>query len=363
MCIRDSISAPTGVAGEFVGKHCLISGTKEFNAIVQGDSVDSAGCTTGTLTVGQGNTFTDAVDESCTQADGTDLGDKNATACASAAKSPNTFVEQGSTTAESCTLADNTTIAGNETVCDAAATVANTFVEKGSNTTESCTKANGDLVANANEAQCAAADKSPTKYTGGTDNRAKIECVNAANADHVVVHIDPTVGGHELEVVSSSPWSPGPLADKANGAQSYLLSNDVTLTGDQLTKVCPKATEVIVPDSVTKIGIGFVINLNTAAAGELTVYLGDSVAVAAPGISIAETAGVLPNDVNNVAAFFRRCPVDGDRKYEFDNLTPRKADGTIDRTAATAVTATKLHTMNDRSVRNLENGLVDTCLN
>ena len=395
------LSAPTGGAGEFVGKHCLISGTKKFNAIVQGDTVDSAGCTTGTLTVGQGNTFTDAVDESCTQADGTDLGDKNQTACDAAAKSPNTFVEQGSTTAESCTLADNTTIAGanetvcdaaatvantfveqgsnttesctqadgslvegaNETVCDATANVANTFVEKGSNTTESCTKANGDLVDGANEAQCAAADKSPTQYTGGTDNRAKIECVNAANADHVVVHIDPTVGGHELEVVSSSPWSPGPLADKANGAQSYLLSNDVTLTGDQLTKVCPKATEVILPDSVTKIGIGFVINLNTAAAGELTVYLGDSVAVAAPGISIAETAGVLPNDVNNVAAFFRRCPVDGDRKYEFDNLTPRKADGTIDRTAATAVTATKLHTMNDRSVRNLENGLVDTCLN
>ena len=360
------LSAPADAssAGEFVGKHCLIGGTKEFNAIVQGDTVDSAGCTTGTLTRDQSNTFTAAVDEICTQANGLVLSDKNQTECGAAAKSPNTFVRQGSTTPESCTQADGSLVEGaNETVCDATATVANTFVEQGSNTTESCTKANGHLVANANEAQCAAADKSPTTYTGGTDNRAKIECVNAANAGHAVVHMDPTVGGHDLEVVSSSPWSPGPLADKANGAQSYLLSNDVTLTGDQLTKVCPKATEVILPDSVTKIGIGFVINLNTGLNVELTVYLGDSVAVAAPGISIAETAGVLPNDVGNVAAFFRRCPVDGDRKYEFDNLTPRKADGTIDRTAATAVTATKLHTMNDRSVRNLENGLVDTCLN
>mgnify|MGYP000866016729 CR=1 FL=1 len=361
---KDHLSTPTGgpdKLGVFVGKHCLISGTKEFNAIVQSGIVDLAGCTDGELTSGQSNTFTAAVAESCKQASGSVLGNINQTECGAAAKSPNTFVKQGSTIAESCTKADNTTIAGNKTVCDAAATVANTFVKQGKNTTESCTQADGTDLGNKNQAECAAADKSLTKYTQGTDNRAKIECVNAANADHPVVHIDPT--GHGLEVVSSSPWSPGPLADKANGAQSYLLSNDVTLTGDQLTKVCPKATEVIVPDSVTKVGIGFVINLNTAAGVDLTVYLGDSVAVAAPGISIAETAGVLPNDVNNVAAFFRRCPVDGDRKYEFDNLTPRKADGTIDRTAATAVTATKLHTMNDRSVRNLENGLVDTCLN
>ena len=228
---------------------------------------------------------------------------------------------------------------------------------------ESCTKADNTTVNGANQAVCAAAAKAANTYSAGDDNRAEIECENAANKDHDVVHIDPTKGNHDLEVVSSNPWSPGPLTEAANGEQKYLLSDSVTLGGDQLSKVCPKALEVVVPNSVTKIGVGFVINLNTPATSDLTVYLGDSVAAQAPAVSIAGTANVLPNNVNKVAAFFRRCPADGDRKYEFDNLTPRDANGDIDRTADTAATSTKLHTMNDRSQRNLDNGLVDTCLN
>ena len=365
-CTGHLDAATGGSVGVFDDEHCVIGGTKEYNAIVQGAGLTQTSCTDGTLTGGQSNTFTVAVDEICKQASGTDLGNINQTECGAAAKSANTFVAPGSTTPESCTQANGTVLPNkNQTQCAAAAKTPNTFVAQGSTTPESCTQADNTTVDGANSTQCAAAAKAANSYTAGDDKRAEIECDNAANADHANVHIDSLglTGAAALEKVSSNPWSPGQLPDKANGAQSYLLSNDVTLTGDQLTKVCPKAKEVIVPDSVTKVGIGFVINLNTAAGVELTVYLGDSVAVAAPGISIAETAGVLPNDVNNVAAFFRRCPVDGDRKYEFDNLTPRKADGTIDRTAATAVHAVKLHTMNDRSVRNLENGLVDTCLN
>lgn len=323
------LDAHNGAVGVFDDEHCVIGGTKEYNAIVQGAGLTQTSCTGGTLTSGQSNTFTAAVAESCKQADGTVLAGKNQTACLAAAKANGTFVGQGSTTAESCT------------------------------------QANGTKVANANSTQCTAAARAPNTYTAGTDKSMEIECENAANADHTVVHIDSSglAGAAALEKVSSNPWSPGPLTEVANGEQKYLLSDGVTLGGDQLSKVCPKADEVVVPNSVTKIGVGFVINLNTPANSDLTVYLGDSVAAQAPAVSIAGTANVLPNNVAKVAAFFRRCPADGDRKYEFDNLTPRDAAGAIDRTAATAATSTKLHTMNDRSQRNLDNGLVDTCLN
>ena len=351
--------------GVFDDAHCLIGSTKEYNAIVKGARLNQTSCTGGTLTSGQSNTFTAAVLESCTQADGTGLGSINQTQCTAAAKANGTFVGQGSTTPESCTQANGTVLPNkNQTQCDAAAKTPNTFVAQGSTTPESCTQANGTTVANANSTQCTAAARAPNTYTAGTDKSMEIECENAANLDHTVVHIDPTKGNHDLEVVSSNPWSPGPLTEVANGEQKYLLSDGVTLGGDQLSKVCPKADEVVVPNSVTKIGVGFVINLNTPKrTNALTVYLGDSVAAQAPAVSIAGTANVLPNDVDAVAAFFRRCPADGDRKYEFDNLTPRDAAGAIDRTAATAATSTKLHTMNDRSQRNLDNGLVDTCLN
>lgn len=328
-CIGHLDAATGGSVGVFDDEHCVIGSTKEYNAIVQGAGRTLASCTNGTLTSGQSNTFTAAVLESCTQADGTGLGSINQTQCTAAAKANGTFVGQGSTTPESCT------------------------------------QANGTKVANANSTQCTAAARAPNTYTAGDDNRAEIECKNAANADHTDVHIDSSglTGASALEKVSSNPWSPGPLTEAANGEQKYLLSDGVTLGGDQLSKVCPKAAEVVVPNSVTKIGVGFVINLNTPANSDLTVYLGDSVAAQAPAVSIAGTANVLPNNVAKVAAFFRRCPADGDRKYEFDNLTPRDAAGAIDRTAATAATSTKLHTMNDRSQRNLDNGLVDTCLN
>ena len=310
--------------------------------------------------VGQGST----TPESCTRADNSTVTVTSQNGCANAAKANNNFVGQGSTTPESCTRADNSTVpVTGQNSCANAAKKNNNFVGQGSTIPESCTRADNSTVTVTSQNSCTNAATANNNYTAFIDRRMKIECDNAANEDHDVVHIDPTVKGHLLEVVSSNPWSPGQLADKSNGKETYLLSDGVTLSDNQLSKVCPTVDEVIVPNSVTKIGIGFVINLNTNSGTNLTIYIGDSVAAQAPAISIAETANVLPNDVTTVAAFYRRCPADGDRKYEFDNLTPRTTNGDIDRTVATAAKATKLHTMNDRSERNLDNGIVDTCLN
>ena len=256
--------------------------------------------------------------------------------------------------------------AGNNATCQGLA-LQNVFTHAGETTKMACTRpdlALEPIWLQLTDALCQEeANRLANTYTAVVVHDDKIECDKPVGAPGAAFDFDVSGTGAQLDLASSTPWIPAKLAAKSGGKQRYLVSSGATLSGDQLSKVCPKTTEVMLPNSVTKLGVGFVVNLNTEQGVDLDVYVGDSVSVAAPAVSIDQSANILPNDVSKVAAFFRRCPSDGTRKYQFDNLSPRDANGAMERDATTNLAATRLNTMNDMEARNLENGVVDTCLN
>ena len=193
-------------------------------------------------------------------------------------------------------------------------------------------------------------------FTAHVVNDNLIDCVNSVSADEA--GLDFVVTGSVLELYASTVWIPSQVNSVISTTAKYLVSSGVTLPSDRLSKACERASEVILPDSVTSIGVGFVIKLDTVNGQPLDVYIGENVAKTSSKVSIDRTANIFANDATNVAAFYRRCSNDAvGRKYTFDNLTPRDSSGVIDRTVAGNDAANNLHTQND--MRIIDN--VDTC--
>ena len=120
--------------------------------------------------------------------------------------------------------------------------------------------------------------------------------------------------------------------DKVGGGTQYaLLEGDATLSA--LTEQCPQADELVVPESVRQLGVGFLIGLNTAAnvttgtasgTNDFTLYVGQRLATDNSAVPIDDTANMLAADPNNVAVIRRACPttsVSGANHPQYDSVT------------------------------------------
>jgi len=89
--------------------------------------------------------------------------------------------------------------------------------------------------------------------------------------------------------------------------ENYLVAGDATLSTG-LTKECEDASEIVLPDSVRRLGVGFSIKVKTAKAQDLTIYVGERLQGNSNGPSIDDTATILPNNATQSAKIMRRCP-------------------------------------------------------
>ena len=166
-----------------------------------------------------------------------------------------------------------------------------------------------------NNAKCRAKDE----YANTTD----LEGRDGDNDKYCVRKYTPSGSNEELIRLSSyvglkhsgngNVWRAAARA----GEKMLLDSTDAPNT---LTEKCQWADEIVVPDSVRYLGVGFMISMEsdvqiTAGTNIFTIYVGERLQRSSPTPgsliyvpAIDDTATMLANDGNNVAVIRRRCP-------------------------------------------------------
>jgi hypothetical protein len=159
----------------------------------------------------------------------------------------------------------------------------------------------------------------------GTNDDGDNYCVFSYNSEYIRLNTySAQFRGSSLDLEQTRPATGG-------GTNYALLEGDATLS--VLTVACPYADELVVPESVRNLGIGFLIGLNTDAdvtsgsvpgTNDFTLYVGQRLESTSSAVSIDDTANMLAADSDNVAVIRRACPtstVSGANHPQYDDVT------------------------------------------